>query len=145
MELPDSESALLTGVSGVIFRAATPEAPNGTVETLSIPYGTKTKVALSDGDVFSVEKMVVGTKYEIAEDNLPANYTLTEITENNTTLSSSDTSGLHPQVKNEFDDSSITPTGIIVNNLPFVLVVVLAIGGIVVFFMANRRRREEEN
>lgn len=35
------------------------------------------------------------------------------------------------------------PTGVVINNLPFVLLVVLAVGGLTVYFFSNRRRDEE--
>jgi hypothetical protein len=47
-------------------------------------------------------------------------------------------------VTNTFKDSEIPPTGIIVNNLPFVLVVLLAVSGIAVYFVINRRREQED-
>ena len=45
-------------------------------------------------------------------------------------------------IDNQRED--ITDTGIIVNNLPFVLIVLLAVSGIAVYFVINRRREQED-
>lgn len=41
---------------------------------------------------------------------------------------------------NTFDDDTVTPSGIIINNLPFIIMIVLAGAGIV-FFVISRRRK----
>jgi hypothetical protein len=45
-------------------------------------------------------------------------------------------------IENNIED--IIDTGIIVNNLPFVLIVLLAVSGIAVYFVINRRREQED-
>ena len=43
-------------------------------------------------------------------------------------------------VKNTHDDASTTPTGIIVNNLPYVALLLVAVVGCVVIFAGRKRR-----
>ena len=48
--------------------------------------------------------------------------------------------GAYTNVTNEFQDENVTPTGIIINNLPYVLLIAIAFAGIVLF---SRKRRYE--
>lgn len=51
--------------------------------------------------------------------------------------------GGYVYIVNTFDDSSVTPTGIIINNLPYVLMVGIPVAGFAVMF-ANKRRHADE-
>jgi NADH:ubiquinone oxidoreductase subunit F (NADH-binding) len=51
--------------------------------------------------------------------------------------------GGYVYIENTFDDSSVTPTGIIINNLPYVLMVGIPVAGFAVMF-ANKRRHADE-
>ena len=48
--------------------------------------------------------------------------------------------GAYVAYTNDFDDTSVTPTGIVINNLPYVLLIGIALGGIILF--AKKRRYE---
>lgn len=139
---------LYDGVSYQIFRAATPEKPDGEVTAAAtLSYGDNT-VELSHGDVLVVEKIAVGTEFVVTEPAYATEvdgYQTGTIDSASGTFASSDkTNGIHSNVNNKFDDQGTTPTGIVVNNLPFVLVVLLAVGGIAVYFYFNRRREQED-
>ena len=137
---------LASGVPYTIKRAATASNPNPSLITGTLSYGSNT-IELSEADVMSVTKMAVGTEFKVTETGYTSaveGYKTKSISPANGTLASTDTSGIHSVVTNEFNEEGITPTGIVVNNLPFVLIVLLAIGGIALYFITNRRRREEE-
>jgi len=44
---------------------------------------------------------------------------------------------------NAFDDSSVTPTGILINNLPYIVLALVAIGGLVAYVVVRRRQADE--
>ena len=43
---------------------------------------------------------------------------------------------------NAYDDNTITPTGIIINNLPFVLMVAIAGSGLALYVVSKRRSHQ---
>lgn len=55
-------------------------------------------------------------------------------------LISDSTNGNQVTYTNTVVDNDVTPTGIVINNLPYVLLIVIALGGIVLF---TRKKREE--
>ena len=114
-------------------------------------YNTEITVNLSDGDVFRIKKLPVGCEFTVTEPDYSSTWAADHyknesvVYDSALTTALAEAGGVHGPVTNAFDVNTIPPTGIVVNNLPFVLVVVLALGGIVLFFVTNRRRREEEN
>ena len=138
---------LYAGLAYTIYRAATAEKPNGEVVGNTLSYGDNT-VQLSHGDVLVIEKIAVGTEYAIEETGYTDwvdGYKTGTYTAKSGTFSTTDKdNGVHSNVNNLFDNQGTTPTGIVVNNLPFVLIVLLAVGGIAVYFYFNRRREQED-
>ncbi len=101
--------------------------------------------AIKSGESFSYAVLPAGSKITITETEAnQAGYTTTaEGTKNAVTLGTEfvlSEDGQFVKVTNAFDDESVTPTGIIINNLPYVLLIGLALGGIVLF---SRKRRYE--
>ena len=141
---------LAAGFKYTIYTEKTPTAPASTSAEQSGAYGATITVKLSDGDVFRIQKLPVGCEFTVTEPDYGTtfeadNYKNVSIEyKKELTTALAKAGGIHGVVTNAFDETSVPPTGIVVNNLPFVLVVVLALGGIFLFFFASRRRREEE-
>lgn len=116
-----------------------------------------TVVTLAHGQKLKFEDLPAGTKYSVIETGTD-NYTpLASIIENGepaTTLSSNEGASLEVLNKlvgekansaaftNTYDDNSVTPTGIIINNLPFVLMVVVAGSGLALYVVSKRRSHQ---
>ena len=106
---------------------------------------TPSDTALKNGESFVFAKLPAGSKITITEtDANQGGYTTTfKGTKNNVANATQfvlSEDGQFVEVTNEFDDSSVTPTGIIINNLPYILLIGLALGGIILF---TRKRRYE--
>jgi hypothetical protein len=115
----------------------TVELPKNNTETYNVP---KTAKLSHNGESLNVAKLPIGTKItvqEAAADGYTAKWTSSD--QNKTTVLVGE-KGAYIKCTNTFEDNSVTPTGIIINNLPYVLVILLAIGGIAVF--ARKRRYE---
>ncbi|NCC43650.1 MAG: hypothetical protein EOM18_08725 [Clostridia bacterium] len=125
----------------------------GTTEYTFVP-GTATTVKLADGDVLSFADLPVGTKYTAVEAGT-ANYTPSvKITVNgaDTPIELNAAAGAELSTeervvgestnKAEFTNTykTVTPTGIIVHNLPFIMMILVAIGGALVYVISRRRR-----
>lgn len=105
-------------------------------------FSVDAEKALKGGENYNVATLPVGTEITVAEKEANQDgYTTTWSTSagQETTIVVGE-NGAYAKCTNEFDDNSTTPTGIIINNLPYVLVILLAIGGIAVF--ARKRRYE---
>ena len=137
------ESSGLTSVPATIVRDTEQPiiAPDGVTLADSVTFtpGTAATFYLSDSDTLVFESLPVGAGFEISEADYSAkNY-----------------AGVIDNAKdyiNATDDFDVTctntytptpPTGIVVNNLPFALIVVLALSGMAVYFVSNRRKAEE--
>jgi hypothetical protein len=83
----------------------------------------------------------MGTKIAVEEAAVDGytQYFTTSADQNATTVLVGE-DGAYAVCRNDFDDTKVTPTGIIINNLPYVLLIGLALGGIVLF---SRKRRYE--
>jgi hypothetical protein len=123
--------------------------------------GENVTVNLKHGGQLNFPELPVGTKIEVSEaafENYTPNYIAkhsanadktgaVEISSNNskaeTALATAETIvvgefGANVQYTNKYD--AVTPTGIIINNLPYILLIALALGGIVLF---TRKKRYE--
>lgn len=127
----------------------------GTVYTRGIAGGTQyefvsgqaTSFTLGNNQLLVFEDLPAGTTYTVTETTVDDYVTTTELIENGVAKSDGETvSALvgekdnYAKYTNTFKDNDITPTGIIINNLPFVVMIVLAGVGIV-FFVITRRRK----
>ncbi len=99
--------------------------------------------AIANGESFVYNVLPAGSKITIRETPVTG-YTATYAGTKNTVNDGQEfvlsEEGQFVKVTNTFDDESVTPTGIIINNLPYVLLIGLALGGIVLF---SRKRRYE--
>lgn len=126
-------------------------------ETLEFKEGTANPFKLSDGEYISFKELPAGTTY-VVEETGTTNYTGSIITTSNnnpadaeqgkkaeTLVASQAVVGEmvdsnSAAVTNTYDDQSATPTGIIVNNLPYVALLLVAVVGCVVIFAGRKRR-----
>ena len=142
----------------VIPAAVTEAAAIAEIEEQTASNG-KIEVSLAHGDKLIITQAPQGTTWSVTENLTSAtvqnkgSYTassdkympnpapakgadLTTVTQ---TLTQADAI----TVTNAFDDSSVTPTGILMNNLPYIVLALVAIGGLVAYVVI--RRREEDN
>lgn len=126
-------------------------------ENTTINLGERTHFNLAHNEYLGFKKLPAGTTY-VVEENWSENFTGAVITTTNN-VAGSEKTGAEKEtlvaekavvgemvgqnsavVTNTFDDASTTPTGIIVNNLPYVALILVAIIGCVVV-VASRKRR----
>lgn len=120
---------------------------NGTQTTKldnNLGYGDNT-VYLSHGETIKVYGLPAGTKYTLTETE-ETDYTASYVIDSGTSTSSNQTNQVTignaastVAFTNTYDDNSVTPTGIIINNLPFVLMVVIAGSGLALYVVSKRR------
>lgn len=126
-------------------------------ETLDFKEGTANSFKLSDGEYISFKELPAGTTY-VVEETGTRNYTGSISTTSNNNAPAEKTAeksanlvasqavvgeivdGNSAAVTNTYDDQSATPTGIIVNNLPYVALLLVAVVGCVVIFAGRKRR-----
>lgn len=117
--------------------------------------GTSTEVTLKHGEALTFDRLPVGTKYTVVEtgtENYTGSAVVTEgevITNVNDAQKGANLTVSNKLVKagannstavtNTYDDASVTPTGIIINNLPFILLIVAAAAGIALYAVSRRR------
>lgn len=119
--------------------------------------GKETEVTLSHGQKLKFEDLPAGTTYSVTETG-KAGYTPTaSIIENGGQASSQNADeGENLAVSNKlvgenanstaftnaYNNNTITPTGIIINNLPFVLMVAIAGSGLALYVVSKRRTHQ---
>lgn len=112
---------------------------------------------LSNGEYLAFKELPAGTTYKVKELGT-TNYTGSIITTSNNNAAAEEkaeksanlvasqavvgemVNGNSAAVTNTYDDQSATPTGIIVNNLPYVALLLVAVVGCVVIFAGRKRR-----
>lgn len=102
--------------------------------------GANVTVNLKHEGQLNFPTLPVGTKITVSEAAVDG-YTqvlTTSAAENATTITVTEDAGGYAIMRNSFHDENVTPTGIIINNLPYILLILLAVGGIVLF--ARKRR-----
>ena len=132
----------------------------GTVEDIEYQFShnNDTEVTLSDGQSLKFEDLPVGTTYDVAEvatiDYQPSAIVTEngiEGTETIGTMSKALTitnkkvgeSSNKAAFTNDYNDEDVaTPTGIFINNLPFVLMVVVAGSGLALYVVSKRRSHQ---
>ena len=147
------------GVNADNYTAA--KVVKGSTETAKTIAAGDNTVEIADGEYFSITKLPEGTKITVSEEGnehyIPA-YDGADTANDGTVATIAHQDGTEDQglavaraikvgkkganvaYTNDFNDSDITPTGIIINNLPYVLLIGIALGGIVLF---TRKRRYE--
>lgn len=114
-------------------------------------------VTLSTGDYVIFKDLPVGTKYSVTENsgNVIGNYNTSYVVTNADTTATPlevkamavpvqtiEAVGGHSAACTNRYFSTSTPTGILLNNLPFILLIVVAIGAVVAFIVVKRRRAQ---
>ncbi|MCQ2486704.1 MAG: hypothetical protein MJ129_02100 [Clostridia bacterium] len=120
------------------------EDPTEVIETYTFNAETgepDKDVTLAAGERLVFKDLEVGAKWTVAEENVPDNYTVTDT--GNLAGTVVNTKGNSVQVTNTYNDEENTPTGILMQNAPYILVATLAAGGLVIY-LAKRREEEEE-
>lgn len=124
-------------------------------EEYTFSVETPTTVTLKHGDALTFDTLPVGTKYTVVETG-STNYTPSAVVIEGEAVTNVDNASKGESltvsdklvkagtnnstaVTNTYDDQSVTPTGIIINNLPFILLIVVAAAGIA-FYVVSRRR-----
>ena len=110
----------------------------------SLSYGDNT-INLSHGETIKVYGLPAGTKYTLTEKQAE-DYTASYVIDSGTSIPSRQTDKITignaastVAFTNRYDDASVKPTGIIINNLPFVLMVVIAGSGLALYVVSKRR------
>lgn len=125
--------------------------------TLDFKEGEANSFELSNGEYITFKELPAGTTY-VVEETGTTNYTGSIITTSNNNAAAEEKAeksadlkasqavvgemvdGNSAAVTNTYDDQSATPTGIIVNNLPYVALLLVAVVGCVVIFAGRKRR-----
>ncbi len=132
-EIPGAKEA-----SAVIRRA------NGDIEAVEMKSGDNV-IKLASGDRLVFTKIAEGVKYTVKETDsrkgtATEQYTATgEVTTAKAVVKGDNAE----KVVNKSNQDSVTPTGILINNLPYIALALVAIGGMVAYIVI--RRREEDN
>lgn len=143
-----------------ITKAATSDETEFTGMIGGTPYtfesGVTKTITLKHGQSLVFETLPTGTKYSVAEQGV-SKYTPSArvvvkdgivdknaqkgepLTISDQTVYSKVNNGA--AVTNTYDDASVTPTGIIINNLPFILLIVVAAAGLSLYVVSRRRFR----
>ena len=104
--------------------------------TTSEHKATISDISLSDGEKFLFVSLPVGTTYTVTETNANAdNYTTTYDANQNSTVPES---GISTTVTNTY--TPVTPTGIIINNLPYLLLIGVPLIALVAWLVVRRKK-----
>lgn len=130
----------------------TTAAKDSTTKELTFTSGTEATVVLKHGYRLVFEDLDVGAKYEVAE-TADAGYSTKYVkTENGTAAQAAEGLAIAETKITEGKDSaeyvntnknSDTPTGILINNLPYIALALVAIGGLVAYVVVRRRQSDE--
>ena len=136
----------LTGETGKTYAASYTvkgggKLENGTDDSNSstISIGTPATFYLQHGETFTIENLPYGVTYEVTEENYTGDgYTTTHAFSDNAKKidSASDTVTITNSKQATVD------TGIVLDSLPYVLLLILSIGGAVLFLLKRRSSRE---
>lgn len=147
------------------FTSVTDYTVNGVAGEAVAVSGNKATITgnLADGGTIVFHTLPAGTKYTVTEaltgvenaDKWAQAYTLTDIGDEtetpaetpgastNGTVAETDTKNI-AAFKNTYTDSSTTtPTGILISNLPYIALALVAIGGLVAYVVVRRRQSDE--
>lgn len=129
---------------------------NGTkvadAEGFTAVKGTTTTdtVTLKAGQRLVFKSLPVGSKYTVSEQDPGDKYTVDTIASgtvntaktgvDETTITAADN---YVRVTNTVDESKTTPTGILISNLPYIALALVAIGGLVAYVIVRRRNADE--
>ena len=139
----------LPQIDGADTAEAVIRRASGDIEAVTIQNGENT-VALASGDKLVFTKIAEGAKYQVietdalkgtADNQYTATYSGDTATENAQVAIVK--AGNSETVTNVANQDSITPTGILINNLPYIALALVAIGGLVAYVIVRRRQDDE--
>jgi len=138
--------------------AATPTwSSNLGTKPVSIPYGVETEFTLADGETLSFAALPAGVTYKITEnlagsDHANNYFAKMDAGTEGAAGANVDTGSVvlnevaatnNHSVTNRFDETKTTPTGILISNLPYIVLALVAIGGLVAYVVVRRRNADE--
>lgn len=138
--LPDG---IITDADGNIIRTVTPAA-DGTYD-----------VELADGETFYIPNLPVGSKISVSE-TVPENTDPSYTGKNNGVDMGTNSYTAPVEVvvgdngpstvsfTNTYDNTTATPTGVILQNMPFIVMALIAVMGVALVVVSKRRRENEE-
>lgn len=138
---PDGENGTITGLI---------KRQDGTTKNVNFTSGAASTISLKHGESFALTSAPAGTNYEIVHTDSDTNYTLisTNVDGTPTPSVSADkktVTGVVPMDKlavsftNEYSNETI-PTGNIINNMPFLGLIAVALGGFIAYIALKRRQ-----
>ncbi len=134
----------LPQIAGADEAKAVIRRADGTIEAVEIKNGDNVvKLAHEDKLVFT--QIAEGTKYTVVETDsrkgtAVEQYTATGEVEEAVAVTKAANSAT---ITNKSNQDDTTPTGILINNLPYIALALVAVGGLVAYVVI--RRREEDN
>lgn len=137
-------TAPATAAAGKVYNATLYKGAEDTTGTpLTFTSGESTPVALAHGWNIVFNDIDYGAKYIVTEDDYTAiGYTASGEVENAAVVS--DSTANAADVTNTYDDDKDeTKTGITMNNLPFIVLALVALGGLVAYVVVRRRNADE--
>lgn len=135
----------LTGESGKTYAANYPvsggsKLGNGTdaLTATTISVGETATFWLTDGETFTISNLPYNVSYKVTETNASAEgYTVSYSSNQNGTISKATDTVTITNTKN-----SPVDTGIVLDSLPYVLLIAVAVVGVVIFTSRKRTHRE---
>ena len=138
----------------------------GTAKTAAVTGGKVTiNASLKNGEKLVINTLPAGTTYKVEETladgtvNNSGKYTPeVDFADVDTAANTKGTAGANLAVEglvadtdtqntadytNTYEDENTTPTGVIINNLPYIILAVVAVGGMVAYVAVKRRNKEE--
>ena len=116
---------------------------NGTQEATTYTFedNKKQEVTLAPDQRLVFTSLPVGTVYTVNEQDLDEKlYTVTNKTNTDTITNDSENA---VRVTNSVIETNVSPTGILISNLPYIALALVAIGGLVAYVVVRRRQSDE--
>ena len=127
----------LTGENGKTYpETFAVSGGSNTSNPTTIALGTDTTFQLKDGDTIKIENLPVGVKYEVTETAVTG-YTTTKTGDSGTI-----TTGVDSAAKFTNDKGGSPDTGISLDSLPYVVILVVVLGGAAVLFLRKRHAED---
>lgn len=116
------------------------------LRTLTFTSGTAKTVELADGQRLIFNDLDIGAAFEVSESAAEG---YTAVVSGTGTVAEGVSTGRVAEasdnvtVTNTSNDDSTTPTGILMNNLPYIILLLLVVGGLTGYIVSKRRREQE--
>lgn len=144
-----TEKSEVTGYDATVYDLSTGTAVNN--KTYTVEFERETEFTLGHNEELRFEKFPVGTTWQVSE-TTPAAYSVSATTTIGTTTKTYDTGNSFAdetftivEGENRMDvvntENEITVTGIVTDNLSFILLIAVAVAGIAAYTVMKRRIR----